>query len=135
MYCLAWAPACIAATAKPMPSKPFIHHFMRLPPRVATRARRRTHPFAFNEELASRRALSIPACDGPRACEPVNGSMRERPQPQLFLRDLPDPRQTVGLDDQEEDDQAAEHHQLEVRRDAACYIQVQCVVEKVDDDR
>jgi len=87
--------------------------------------------FSVHEEFASRRALSIPACDRPLACEAFNGSMRERPQPQLFLRDLPDPREAVRLDDQEEDDQAAEDHQLDVRRDAAGDAKMQRVVQKV----
>ena len=41
--------------------------------------------------------------------------MRERPQPQLLLAGRPQPRQAVRLDDQEEDDQRAEDHELEVR--------------------
>src|SRR5438552_11627881 len=41
-------------------------------------------------------------------------SMGEWPEPRLLLRDLPEPRQAARLDDQEEDDQSAEHHQLDL---------------------
>src|SRR5688500_11448584 len=41
-------------------------------------------------------------------------SVRERPEPQLLLGDLPEPGEAVGLDNQDKDDQAAEDHQLEV---------------------
>src|SRR5438045_2362401 len=41
-------------------------------------------------------------------------SVRERPQAQLFLRDLPEPRQPARLDDEEDDDEATEHHQLDL---------------------
>src|SRR5438477_7856536 len=41
-------------------------------------------------------------------------SVREGPQPQFFLADLPEPREAVRLHDQEEDDQRAEHHQLDL---------------------
>src|SRR5262245_51201337 len=42
------------------------------------------------------------------------GSVRKRPQPQLLLRDLPEPREPVRLDDEEEHDQRAEDHELEL---------------------
>src|SRR5437870_10163437 len=41
-------------------------------------------------------------------------SMGEWPEPQLLLRDLPEPGQAARLDDQEEDDQSAEDHQLDL---------------------
>src|SRR5215470_14873789 len=41
-------------------------------------------------------------------------SVRERPQPQFLLGDLPEPRETVRLHDQKEDDQCPEHHQLDL---------------------
>src|SRR6059036_947105 len=44
-------------------------------------------------------------------------SMRERPQTQLLLGDLPEPGQALRLDDQEEDDQYAEDDGLQVRHD------------------
>src|SRR5688500_19025730 len=40
--------------------------------------------------------------------------VRERPQSELLLRDLPQPREPVGLDDQEEEDEPTEHHQLDL---------------------
>src|SRR5712692_5689327 len=40
--------------------------------------------------------------------------MWEGPQAQLFLGDLPEPRQAQGLDDEEKDDQPAEDDELEV---------------------
>src|SRR5258708_1588289 len=40
--------------------------------------------------------------------------IRKRPDPQLLLADLPEARQSPGLDDQEEDDEAAEDHGLQV---------------------
>src|SRR5271166_986676 len=43
-----------------------------------------------------------------------SASMRERPEPQLLLADRPKSRQTVRLDDQEEDDQRAEDHRLQI---------------------
>src|SRR3546814_12099450 len=44
-------------------------------------------------------------------------SVGERPQPELLLGDLPEPRQAVRLDEKEEDDQGAEHHEFKVRDD------------------
>src|SRR5437879_961754 len=41
-------------------------------------------------------------------------SVGKRPQSQLLFRDLPEPRQTARLHDQEEDDQSAEDHQLDL---------------------
>src|SRR5260221_11329478 len=43
--------------------------------------------------------------------------MRERPEPQLFLADLPQPREPARLDDQKETDQAAEDHVFEIGQD------------------
>src|SRR5262245_48678027 len=43
-----------------------------------------------------------------------SGLVRKRPQAQLLLGDLPEPREAVRLDDQEEDDEAAEHHELDL---------------------
>src|SRR5262252_6659542 len=56
----------------------------------------------------------------------TGGSMRERPEPQLFLADRPKPREPVRLDDEKEDDERAESHEFEMRdhrrrqRDAEC---------------
>ena len=65
--------------------------------------------------------------------------MRERPQPHLFLADGPQPRQAVGLDDQEEHDQGAEHHQLGVRHgggaDGHAHQRAQCGQHLVQEDR
>src|ERR1700682_5295470 len=47
--------------------------------------------------------------------------MRKRPQPQLFLCDLPEPREAVGLHGQKENDQGAENDQLEVGREASAH--------------
>src|SRR5260370_8958692 len=41
-------------------------------------------------------------------------SMREGPESQLLLADSPEPRQTVGLDDQKKDDQCTEDHRLQI---------------------
>src|SRR5687768_7524111 len=41
-------------------------------------------------------------------------SMRERPQPQLLLGDLPEAGKAVRLDDEEEDDEPAEDDELQV---------------------
>src|SRR6267142_6023690 len=41
-------------------------------------------------------------------------SVRERPQPQFLLGDLPEPRQPLGFHDQKEDDESAEDHQLDL---------------------
>src|SRR6476619_491390 len=57
-------------------------------------------------------------------------SVRERPQPQLVLGDLPQACESVRLDDQEEDDQAAKGHQLEVRNRALGDVQTQVPVEE-----
>ena len=54
---------------------------------------------------------------GKRLARSPARSMGERPQPQLFLADLPESGQSVGFGDQEEDDQPAEHDKLQVRRD------------------
>ena len=40
--------------------------------------------------------------------------MREWPEAELFLADLPQAREAVWLGDQEEDDHGAEDHELEV---------------------
>src|ERR1700694_4770730 len=40
--------------------------------------------------------------------------VRERPQAQLLLGDLPQPGQPVRLDDQKEYDEPAEYHQLQL---------------------
>src|SRR5439155_10404201 len=42
------------------------------------------------------------------------GLVGKRPEPQLLFGYLPEPRQSVRLDDQKEDDETAEHHQLEL---------------------
>src|SRR4051812_17757884 len=42
-------------------------------------------------------------------------SVRERPEPQLFLPDRPEAREAARLDDQEEDDERPENHELDVR--------------------
>src|SRR5262245_65573272 len=52
---------------------------------------------------------------GHAAMERDSGSIRERPQPELFFRDRPQPGEPVRLDDQEEHDQGAEQHELDVR--------------------
>eukprot|EP01022_Parablepharisma_sp_SALTPOND_P036534 TRINITY_DN997_c0_g4_i1.p1 TRINITY_DN997_c0_g4~~TRINITY_DN997_c0_g4_i1.p1 ORF type:complete len:1552 (+),score=442.93 TRINITY_DN997_c0_g4_i1:2334-6989(+) len=52
-------------------------------------------------------------------------SVRERPQAQFFLGDLPQPGQSVRLGDEEEDDQRAEHHQLDMRHRGVGERQVQ----------
>src|SRR5688572_12450400 len=49
-----------------------------------------------------------------KAAASIAPSVREGPQAQLLLRDLPQPGKPVGLHDQEEDDEAAEDHQLQV---------------------
>src|SRR6266852_4276611 len=41
-------------------------------------------------------------------------SVGKRPESQLLFRDLPEPRQPSRLDDQEENDQSAEDHQLDL---------------------
>src|SRR5947209_3894161 len=41
-------------------------------------------------------------------------SVGKRPEPQLLFGDLPEPRQPARLDDEKDDDQAAEHHQLDL---------------------
>src|SRR5256885_108451 len=53
---------------------------------------------------------TAPRGDLPRA----GTSVRKRPQPELFLADLPKPRKSMRLDDQEENDQTPEYHQLEI---------------------
>src|SRR5581483_4084944 len=50
----------------------------------------------------------------PFPARPAAPSVRERPPPQLLLRELPQPRQPARLDGQEEQDEAAEHHQLDL---------------------
>src|SRR5919199_4519530 len=76
----------------------------------------------------SRDCAPTPATRGPRASTRASAatvarnvmirssfvSMRERPQPQLLLADLPQPGQTMRLHDQEEDDERPEHHELDL---------------------
>src|SRR3982751_6880805 len=57
-----------------------------------------------------------------RVCSEMrNGSIAslvgKGPEPQLFLGDLPEPSQTVGFDDEEEDDQATEDDGFGVRHE------------------
>src|SRR5438874_10773699 len=47
-------------------------------------------------------------------CGSPSLSVRKRPEPELFLGDLPQTRESVRLDDQEQDDEAAEHHELDL---------------------
>src|SRR5262249_1894015 len=47
----------------------------------------------------------------------------------------PQARETVRLDDQEEDDEPAEYHQLEIRNRALGDAQAEVAVEKTDGDR
>src|SRR5450830_1541207 len=47
--------------------------------------------------------------------QPNDSSMRERPQAQFLLGDLPQARQTMWFDNQEKDDQAAKQHELDMR--------------------
>src|SRR5256712_11833754 len=64
-----------------------------------------------------------PATSAP-ASAPLNSVLRvmsvllylvgKRPQAQFLLGYLPEPRQSVRLDNQKEDDETAEHHQLEL---------------------
>src|SRR5712691_12026066 len=57
------------------------------------------------------RAYYSPNC---RAWENRPGSVRERPQPQLFLGDLPQARKAQRLDDEEKDDERTEQDQGQV---------------------
>src|ERR1700674_3559620 len=45
---------------------------------------------------------------------PSSGVVRERPQAQFLLRDLPEPRQALWLYDQKKDDEPTEDHQLDL---------------------
>src|SRR5688572_19663433 len=68
---------------------------------------RRLMPPGFS---SARRA--IPARGG--NCSECAPSVRKRPHPEFLLADLPQPREAVRLDDQEENDQHADHHELEM---------------------
>src|SRR6185295_1667986 len=57
-------------------------------------------------------------------------SVGKRPQAELFLRDLPEPREAMRLDDQEEDDEPAEDHQLEIRDRALGDAQMQARIQE-----
>src|SRR5262245_34721242 len=68
--------------------------------------------------LRGRAFLSRPNSNYPwryGAMERDPGSIRERPKPELFLGDGPQPGEAVRLHDQEEHDQEAEQHELDVR--------------------
>ena len=41
--------------------------------------------------------------------------MRERPEPEFFFGRHPKPGETMGLDDQKENDQPTKNHMLEIR--------------------
>ena len=47
------------------------------------------------------------------------GSIGEGPQPNFFLSDLPQPREAMGLDDQEENDRTAKDDELQIRQGVA----------------
>src|SRR5690349_17428454 len=72
-----------------------------------------------------------------------NGSvyplMRKRPEPQLLLKDLPQAREPVRLDDEEEDDQAAEDDRFGVRHHRVRHLDAERGLERfrdqVEEDR
>src|SRR6185312_13105316 len=107
MNCSFWAVAMLATPANNMPINACRNHFM-----TSSYDRRRVR----------------------RPKLPTVNSVRERPESELFLGDLPDARQPMRFQDQKKDDQSAEYHQLEVRSDAGGDIQMQRVVEKGDAD-
>src|SRR6266496_5877712 len=55
---------------------------------------------------------AIPARGG--NCGECAPSVRERPHPEFLLANLPQPREAVRLDDQEENDEDTDHHELEM---------------------
>src|SRR5215813_3703058 len=72
---------------------------------VTTKPTRTFLPLIRSSSAASMGAASNP------------DSMRKGPQPELLLRDLPQPCEAARLGDQEEDDERAEHHDLELLRE------------------
>src|SRR5664279_230208 len=90
------------------------------------------------DELAKHRGDAGPCQWAPRAATRscnihfscCDASMRKRPQPELFLGDLPKPCQTVRFDDEEKYDQAAKDHQFKIRRHAAGDAEMKCLVEE-----
>src|SRR5258708_21863144 len=61
--------------------------------------------------------------------------IRKRPQPELLLADLPEPRQPPRLDDQEEDDEAAEDHGLQVAHGVDGDLEAEHARRVVEEDR
>src|SRR5256885_12148864 len=79
-----------------------------------------------------------------RVCSEMrNGSipalMGKRPEPQLFLGDLPQAGETVRLDDQEKDDQAAEDDGFGIRDHGVRHLHAERVLQplgsKIEEDR
>src|SRR6266496_5890271 len=63
----------------------------------------------------------------------IAASMGERPQPELFLADLPEPGEAVRLDGEEEDDERAEDDHLEVRHEPRGQRDAEHAFERVHD--
>src|SRR5437762_2387638 len=85
-----------------------------------------------NPSTGSTRMLPLCTANAAASRNPI--SMRERPQPKLFLSDLPEARESMRLDDQEEDDKSAEHHELEIRNGALRDVEAEGDVEKAHGD-
>src|SRR5690349_21604242 len=65
----------------------------------------------------------------------AGASMREWPEAELFLADLPQAREAVRLGDQEEDDHGAEDHELEVLAQGRVDRHAECGRHLVQQDR
>src|ERR671918_221698 len=63
---------------------------------------------------ATRAAMRPPIKNARSVIVPSLRSVGERPQAELLLHDLPQPRQSAWLHDEEEDDEPAEDHELEL---------------------
>src|SRR5262249_23394492 len=76
--------------------------------------------------MASMRALMVAS---------LTALMRKRPQPELLLRDLPESREAARLDDQEEDDQPAKDHQLDLLLEGHRQLEPHRVWDPCEEDR
>src|ERR671931_606992 len=101
MNCSFWAEAGIASAT---------------PPSAAARARARCFSIVPPPADLARESAAADVPLLPLLCSRFGRpSIRERPQPELFFPDRPQPGEPVRLHDQEEYDEGAEQHEFDMR--------------------
>src|SRR6266545_4997578 len=117
MNCSFCATAAVAMPASARPSRAALRCFMIPPRKRRLSSCSQTSIGLARPGVVSMTGIKVTVGSGTRfrwadCCTAT--SMRERPQPQLFLADLPEPGEAMRLDDQEEDDQCTKYNQFQV---------------------